>query len=157
MTWIKICGIQESDHIEWVEHSGADAVGFVFTKSKRQVSPEQVRKMLSDKPTSLAKVGVFVNEDPSKINEIAHFCNLDFVQLHGEENEEIIKMIQRPVIKAIRVKNENDITALSAYHQCYALLLDTYVMGERGGTGKSFDWKLAKKPILTEKSSSLVG
>ncbi|MEI7905240.1 MAG: phosphoribosylanthranilate isomerase [Candidatus Firestonebacteria bacterium] len=155
MTKVKICGITNlEDALAAVEY-GADALGFVFAKSLRQISPVQARKIISKLPPFIGKIGVFVNEAPSRVVTIAKDCGLTAVQLHGEELPEFIGTIKPlTIIKTIRVKNKKDISILVAYPEVEAFLLDTFVAGKSGGTGKVFDWELAllakklKKPII---------
>jgi len=155
MPLVKICGITNlEDALVAVEY-GADALGFVFAKSPRQVSVSQVVKIISKLPPFVGKIGVFVNESPSHVAKIAKECGLTAVQLHGEEIPELVSGLHPlSVIKAIRVKDEKDIKILSAYGNAAAFLLDTFVASKKGGTGKVFDWKLALlakkfgKPII---------
>ena len=98
-------------------------------------------------------VGVFVNTAPSEVNRIADFCALDWIQLSGDESWEYCHEIIRPVIKAIRIGNqssENICAELSAGERSlgserFIALLDSQVEGSYGGTGKTFDWNLAKQ------------
>lgn len=145
---IKVCGItNEKDALAAVEF-GADAVGFVFAEGPRKVSPETVKKIVRKLSPFIIKVGVFVNEVPSMVCKIARECMLNVIQLHGEEIPEFCRDISMhfPVIKSVRVRNANDIKMLSAYKDfSNAFLLDTFVKGKKGGTGKTFDWNLCKE------------
>ncbi|OGF49507.1 MAG: N-(5'-phosphoribosyl)anthranilate isomerase [Candidatus Firestonebacteria bacterium RIFOXYA2_FULL_40_8] len=144
MTKIKICGITNLEDALFAADLGANAVGFVFAKSPRQVKPEQVRKIIEKLPPFIAKVGVFVNEVPSHVAKIAKEAGLTSVQLHGEEIPQFCASLSPlTVIKGIRVRDESDIKMLAAYEFVSAYLLDSFVQGKKGGTGKTFDWKLA--------------
>lgn len=124
---------------------GADAVGFIFyKKSPRNVSMKTVRKIISALPPFTDAVGVFVNESAEKVNKIAEYCNLDAVQLHGEESPAYCKKIRRKVIKAFRVKDGNSLSRIKSY-PASGFLLDAYSEKMPGGTGETFDWKWAKK------------
>lgn len=148
---VKICGITCLEDALAAANFGADAVGFVFAASPRQVAPESVRAIVSQLPPFVTIVGVFVNESVSRIQELRSFCGLDLVQLHGNETEEMVAQLGPRVIKAVRVGW--DVPAdVDAYGNA-TLLLDTYSAAAVGGTGKSFDWSLAvgvakKRPIL---------
>jgi phosphoribosylanthranilate isomerase len=156
MTRIKICGIRDKTDALAAVEAGADFIGLVFAPSKRQVSPAQAREIADAVKKSSAAtkvVGVFVDAPVFQINEIADFCALDVVQLSGNESWEDCRKIANPVIKAIRVGRQTleDICAeLSAASRLLArrrfiTLLDSEVEGKYGGTGKSFNWDLAKE------------
>ena len=144
MTKIKICGITNLEDALFSIENGANAVGFIFAGSPRQVKPEQVRKIIEKLPPFVQKVGVFVNEMPSVISKIARETGLTAVQLHGEEIPHFCdSLLPLTVIKGFRVKGEIDIKVLKAYTNVSAYLLDSFMEGKKGGTGKIFDWNLA--------------
>lgn len=154
MLKIKICGItNRADGLRAVE-LGADALGFNFAPSLRQVSCESVEEILEVIPPLVGRVGVFVNARTARVTEIGRRCHLDAYQFHGEETPAYCRRFPRcVVIKAVRVKGKETIESLGRY-QAGAYLLDSYSPGKRGGTGKSFPWSLgalAKKwevPII---------
>lgn len=150
MTKIKICGIQTSKEGFMAVENGADAVGFVFTNSKRMVSPQQARHIINELPIFTTSVGVFVNEDINRVNEIVEYCNLSYVQLHGEESPEYCEKIKVPYIKTIKVRERKDLEKILQY-KAKAYLLDTYIPGQAGGTGLKFDWDIAKDSNLLGK------
>jgi len=144
MTKIKICGITNLEDALFSAECGANALGFVFAKSPRQVKPEQVRKIIEKLPPFVQKVGVFVNEMPSLISRIVKETGLTAVQLHGEEIPHFCtSLLPLTVIKGIRVRGESDIKILQAYAGVSAFLLDSFMEGKKGGTGKILDWELA--------------
>lgn len=146
MTKVKICGITRLMDAEAAVSMGAAALGFVFAKSPRRISPEAAAEIALKVPTSVKTVGVFVNEDPVRIEEIAYLCGLDLVQLHGNEPPAVCAQLAPHVIKAFRIRDEVSLSKLNAYKgTVYAVLLDAYQVGVNGGTGKTFDWKLAQK------------
>jgi phosphoribosylanthranilate isomerase len=141
---IKICGITNEEDGLAASHLGADAIGFVFAASPRQVSAERAREIIATLPPLVQRVGVFVDEDPEKVASIAEFCRLDVLQLHGSESVAYCRRFERRVIKAVRVGSGADLDDISQYSNAVdALLLDTYVANQHGGTGKTFDWNLA--------------
>jgi len=115
---------------------GVDAVGFVFAPSKRRVTPEQAAALSKALGPFVARVGVFVNEDPGRVLEIAEEVRLEAVQLHGHEPPEQARRLARrlPVIKAFKLHGPPD-PALFSY-PADAYLLD----GPRPGSGQAFDW-----------------
>ena len=145
MIKIKICGMTNLEDALFAANAGVDAVGFIFAPSPRQVTPETVRAISLALPPSVMRVGVFVNEAPERVNALARECNLDAVQLHGDEAPEDCRKIEAQVIKAIRIKNNGSIPDLSAYEPIVsAFLFDTYSPNQRGGTGIPFDWTVLK-------------
>ena len=142
MVRIKICGITNTEDAIDAINCGADAIGFVFhKKSPRAVNPETARAIISRIPPFITTVGVFVNEDRTKVEKIARDTGIDIIQLHGSEPPEACHMSIK-VIKAIRVKELTDLEPLKRY-QVSAFLLDTFSPYEAGGTGLIFNWDIA--------------
>lgn len=139
MIKVKICGLTREEDITYVNQLKPDYVGFVFAKSKRQVSPVIVQRLKDKLDQSIKTVGVFVNTPIYEVKRVAEVCGLDIVQLHGEEKNEDIQSIPQEVWKSFRIKNIDSFQELDAYN-VEGFLLDTYVEGEYGGTGKPFDW-----------------
>ncbi len=144
MTRIKICGITNLEDAVLACDLGADALGFVFAESPRNINPRVAKKIILSLPPFLMKIGIFVNEKIGKIEEIHHYCRLNFVQLHGEEDETYISSLSLPAIKAFRVKDHNILDEIAeSKFSCF--LLDTYDPNCLGGTGKAFNWDIAEK------------
>ena len=123
---------------------GANALGFIFAKSPRRITPDKAKKIIQGISPFVKTVGVFVNEASSTIKEIVHFCGLDLIQLHGNETVSDCAELGPSVIKAFRVKGEETLSQITPYKgHVRAILLDTYQKGVDGGTGKTFDWRLA--------------
>ena len=140
---VKICGMTNLNDVKVAVDGGVDAVGFIFyKKSPRSVTMQTVREIVLELPPFVNSVGVFVDETAEQINKIADRCNLDRVQLHGDESPAFCKKIRRRVIKAIRVKDIQSLKKLSDY-PVSSFLLDTFSEDQYGGTGKVFDWNLA--------------
>lgn len=149
MTKVKICGITNLEDALISAKFGADALGFNFyEKSPRYVLPETAREIIEQLPENILKVGVFVNEDLEKIVEIAETAKLNALQLHGEETPEFAKVLKEKtnleIIKAFRVSPKFQPEDVLQY-EVDAILLDAYNPKERGGTGETFDWEIAKK------------
>ncbi len=141
---IKICGITNKEDALAAAHLGADALGFIFAPSPRKISAERAREIIKALPPFIKTVGVFVDEDPERVSSIAAMCGLDVLQLHGSESIDYCSSFDRRVIKAVRLRSRDDLENLSKYVNVVdALLLDTYVPNKLGGTGITFDWKLA--------------
>jgi len=157
VTKVKICGLSEVEHALAASEAGADFLGLVFATSRRQVSPEKASPIveavhrLRRQP---AIVGVFVNSPAQEVNQIARYCQLDWVQLSGDETWHYCQQIERPVIKAIRISPANTaqevLAEIEAGYQMFApqkliCLLDSQVGDAYGGTGQAFNWQLAEE------------
>ena len=157
MTKIKICGLSEVEHALAAAESGADFIGLIFAPSRRQVSANkalQIAKAIHSLRPHPETVGVFVNSASGEVNRIADRCNLDWVQLGGDETWDYCQQIERPIIKTVHVSNartsEEVISEIATGYQLlprqdFICLLDSMVGDAYGGTGQAFDWKLAKE------------
>lgn len=146
MVRVKVCGITNYQDASMAIELGADALGFIFASSPRQITPEKARDIIYAIPPFVQTVGVFVDEDPVKIRRTMRLCRLDLVQLHGDESPDLCRKLMPCAIKALRLKDESSLSAIKPYRgRVKAILLDTYMQGKRGGTGRTFDWDLAIK------------
>lgn len=142
---MKICGITSPQDGRAAVRAGADAVGFVFAASSRRVDEETAALIGDALPPFVTKVGVFVDARLDVIAQTAKAARLHVVQLHGGEDNEFIAAVRRlgyTVVKAIAVRDESVVTDL-LHIDADALLLDTYDPAQAGGTGETFDWRLA--------------
>lgn len=142
--WVKICGIMTMRAGVAAAEAGADAVGFIMTPSRRQISVERLQGLIPGLPAKIAKVGVFVNESPAEMMRIAAYTGLTHLQLHGDEEPGAIAAVDLPVIKAFRIKGPDDLQQLPDYRAAAGILLEPYVHGQPGGTGQSLDWTLIR-------------
>ena len=144
MLRVKICGITRPEDAVAAAEVGADAIGLVFyPKSRRGVSPEQAEAILAALPPFVTPVALFVNEEVERIRAICQGLGVRTVQLHGDEPPDVAReLAPLAVIKAFRVGSPDDLKALEGY-PASAYLLDACVEGKYGGTGRSFDWRLA--------------
>lgn len=141
---VKICGITNiEDALAAIEY-GADVLGFVFAPSPRQVTPEQVISIVAKLPPFVCKVGVFVDSSIEIVQETMSACNLNLCQLHGAESPGFCRSLFPRSIKAFRVKDKSILQLLTQY-QTSAYLLDSYDATLKGGTGKCFNWDIAKR------------
>ena len=142
---VKICGITNLEDALAAAEGGASALGFNFwPRSPRYVTAESARRVIERLPATVWKVGVFVDEDPATIAQIAREAGLDIAQLHGEEKAANFPPATR-VWKAIRIRGDFDTASINQY-PAEAILLDG------PANGVTFDWKLAagvsKKVII---------
>jgi phosphoribosylanthranilate isomerase len=143
---VKICGITNPSDALWAAENGAAAIGFVFAKSPRQVSPEKAASIRRELPPFVSVVGIFVDPEPQEALRIYDRVGLDYVQYYGENEARFLleTNITNKFIRVVSVETEADLAAIE--HSSAALiLLDTKVKGLAGGTGKTFDWTLAAK------------
>ena len=150
MTKIKICGLKRMNDVEYVNEFKPDFVGFVFAGTKRRIDKRIAAQLKEALDSEIKAVGVFVNEDINVIEDFARCKIIDYVQLHGDEDNDYIASLKTrislPIIKAVRVKNEDSIIKAKNLRSDY-LLLDTYTPGQYGGTGESFNRNLIPKDI----------
>ncbi|RTR30985.1 phosphoribosylanthranilate isomerase [Robertmurraya yapensis] len=138
---VKICGIMDVEAGLYAVENGADALGFVFAESKRKITPELAKEIIKQLPEHVLKVGIFVNEKPEVIMEIANQTGLTDVQLHGDESPEDCEAFSIPVIKALSIGTIADLGKIDQYG-CDYVLLDSPKGKYRGGNGVKFDWSL---------------
>lgn len=137
---VKICGLYREEDIAFVNLVNPEYVGFVFAKSKRQITRDQAREYRKWLSKQIQVVGVFVNAPLQEIIEICSEGSIDLVQLHGEESEEFVCFVKamtgKPVIKAVEIHSKTDVE----------MVLDSeadYLLFDQGkGEGKTFDWSL---------------
>lgn len=145
MAKIKICGFTNAENAQQAALAGVDAIGLVFyAKSPRHIDTASAREIVSALPPFVNRVGLFVNANPSLIDEVLSEVALDTLQFHGDESPSDCAQYEMPFIKAICVSPEVDLKrTANEYSQASALLLDSYQPDIYGGSGKSFDWSLA--------------
>jgi len=140
-TRIKICGLTRAEDAAAAVSAGADALGVVLAPSKRRVTLDEAAEVFADVPPLVARVGVFVDAHADEVWEAVARLGLAAVQFHGDEAPETCATAPVPVIKALRVGPDFSAERADAYRGAVsALLLDTFVPGEQGGTGVAFDW-----------------
>jgi phosphoribosylanthranilate isomerase len=145
ITKVKICGITNYEDAAAAMDLGADLLGFNFCReSPRYVPPATASRIVARLPAFVDVVGVFVNSPLEEIREVANQCQLDWVQLHGDENTEFCRWLaydSAKTMKALRVKDADDLQHVDDYFTD-AILLDAYDPTRYGGTGLTFDWNI---------------
>jgi phosphoribosylanthranilate isomerase len=117
---IKICGITNVEDAKAAADLGADAIGFVFAPSPRQISPDKAREIIMALPQQVQTVGVFVDEDPERVTSTASICRLDLLQFHGKESADYCGRFGQRIIKAVRVESQNTKVLLMLF--CWTLM-----------------------------------
>jgi phosphoribosylanthranilate isomerase len=155
-TFIKICGITNTDDFKAVNASGANAAGFIaYPPSPRYISPKKVKYILNSESPQLIPVGVFVDAEFEEIEEYLN-AGIKIIQLHGHETPEFAAKLSKKaeVWKALRPKTIEELKEALDY-PADKFLLDTYSPKAKGGTGELGDWNIAiwavenfRKPII---------
>lgn len=149
--FIKICGLTRKQDVKAAVSSGADAIGFVFTASPRRITAEKALHLSASIPAGVLRVGLFLNQDKSEIEQVINSVALDVLQFHGIETEQDCAAYGLPWLKAVAMENAGSVSqAERDYPSAMGLLLDSHRAGKRGGSGKVFDWSLSaavSKPV----------
>jgi phosphoribosylanthranilate isomerase len=145
MTKVKICGFTEAENAREAAIAGVDAVGLVFyDKSPRNVDILRAQEIIEALPPFVNRVGLFVNANPSFVDEVLCEVSLDTLQFHGDESPLDCSQYQMPFIKSLRVKPETNVFQVAdEFSSASAILLDSFNPSAYGGTGEAFDWSLA--------------
>jgi len=143
-TAVKICGITRVEDALAAARAGAHAIGFVFyPPSPRAVDARRAAEIARALPPFVSVVGLFVDAKPQAIRDVLAEVRLGLIQFHGSENAADCEAFGVPWIKAVRVRPETDLLEYAArYRGAQGLLLDAFVEGMHGGTGRRFDWDL---------------
>lgn len=142
---VKICGIRRLEDARTALQAGAWALGFIFHRpSRRFIEPRDAGLLVRELPRESFTVGVFVDAPIEEVNAAVQEANLQAVQLHGSEDAAYAaRVVGAQVIKAFRVGPKFDPRATEAFGRG-PILLDSYHPSAAGGTGTTFDWKVAR-------------
>ena len=148
MTWIKICGTTSERDAEIAIRAGANALGFIMTKSPRQVSDTTAYSIGTVVPKNVEAIGVFVNEKLETLVQTTRFCKFTGVQLHGDEDAQYIAKLRTllPGIKLLKAANVDGLANRKDIEPD-AWLVDSSNAARRGGTGKTFNWREAQAVV----------
>ncbi|MDO4573972.1 MAG: phosphoribosylanthranilate isomerase [Planctomycetia bacterium] len=143
MIRLKICGLSRPCDIDFVNEAKPDFVGFVFAKSRRQVTAKQAATLRRALLPGIVPVGVFVNEPLEMVEALCRDGVVEWVQLHGNEDARYVAELREktdaPIIRAFRVDSESDLETCRNFPADF-LLLDH----AQGGTGTAFDWNILR-------------
>lgn len=143
-TRLKFCGLHRPEDVAAANRTRPDFAGFVvdYPPSRRSVSIDELHNLRAHLHPSIAAVGVFVDRDPAFVANVAHACRLDYVQLHGDEDERCIARLRElnapPLIKAFVVQSPDDVM------RARASSADCVLLDGGKGSGRTFDWTLAE-------------
>jgi phosphoribosylanthranilate isomerase len=158
MTKIKICGITRADDAHYAAELGADFLGFIFIPdSPRYIDPKRAARIIAQVQWAGGKgtrhdgrpvesqplhcVGVFRDASVEEMRRVCAIAGNEYVQLHGNEPDEVVREIGKPAIKGVHVGETVPVVATSAEW----LLFDTHDPKVSGGTGRAFDWSLLSR------------
>jgi phosphoribosylanthranilate isomerase len=159
--WIKSCGNTSLDDSLMAAETGADAVGFVFAASPRQVSTAEAASIVPHLPEMLEKIGVFVDADLEEISSTVRVCGLTGVQLHFEAEADLPKRLHErlgPALRVLRVVHfdagaadliSKQIAEYAQNPHVDGVLVDSRTATAVGGTGVAFDWAEARKAVFS--------
>ena len=146
MVRVKICGICDAEGASAAVEAGADLLGFHFCSSDRRVTPEEAKAMVDGLDVRPKIVGVFIDQEPEEVRQIAQFVGLDMVQLHGSEPPGFDAGV--PAIKVLKVRG-GEFPGAGEWPD--PVMLDSWSPDQRGGTGRTWDWELARELLATRK------
>ena len=151
MVQVKICGICDLASAQAAVDAGADLLGFHFCDSSRRIAPEEARSIVEAIDPRPAIVGVFIDEDPVVARQVAELVGLDLLQLHGSEPPGFDA--GRPVMKVLKVRAA-EMPDASRWPD--PIMLDSWSPDQRGGTGRTWTWELARD-LLSERKVFIAG
>jgi phosphoribosylanthranilate isomerase len=151
MVRVKVCGICDLAGATTAVEAGADLLGFHFCSSRRYIAPEDAKAIIDSLDVRPRIVGVFIDQAAGEVREIADYVDLDLVQLHGSEAPGFDA--GRPVIKVLKVK-EGQIPGADGWPD--PIMLDSWSADQRGGTGRTWNWQLAR-PLLSGRQVFIAG
>lgn len=154
MTKVKICGLKNPTDIKCINTLSPDFAGFVmfFEKSHRNISVQTAQELLALLDKNIKSVAVTVSPTEEQLEQIYNL-GFDYVQIHGNITDEVLKNSKTPIIRAINVSGKDSLTDLNNYKNVKGILFDSAVPG----SGQGFDWTLLKKLPKTDKMLFLAG
>lgn len=154
MTKVKICGLKNQTDIKCINTLSPDFAGFVmfFEKSHRNISVQTAQELLALLDKNIKSVAVTVSPTEEQLEQIYNL-GFDYVQIHGNITDEVLKNSKTPIIRAINVSGTDSLTDLDNYKNVKGILFDSAVPG----SGQGFDWTMLKKLPKTDKMLFLAG
>ena len=146
MVQVKICGICSAGDAQDAVDAGADLLGFHFCSSPRRIEPELARSIVAGLDRRPTIVGVFIDQPAAEVRQIAEHVGLDLLQLHGSEAPGFDA--GHPVMKVLKIR-EDQVPDAEAWPD--PIMLDSWSIDQRGGTGRTWDWDLARDLLSTRK------
>lgn len=157
MVRVKISGIRTWEEARMMLDLGIDILGFVFAPDPRQLKPEDAREIILKLPPFTTRVGIFVNEPRYSLLELATFCHLDVLQLHGDESPQYCKNITPSLIKGLPALDECLLKTMASYPQVKGFALDPYAPGATSGASQTANWQLLREAVAGGHNIILAG
>jgi phosphoribosylanthranilate isomerase len=151
MVRVKICGILDAVGAELAVDAGADLIGFHFCSSPRRISPDLAKEIVEGLAVRPKIVGVFIDQSEDEVRQIAELVGLDLLQLHGSEPTGFDA--GTPAIKVLKVR-DGKIPSAEGWPDL--VMLDSWSADQRGGTGRTWDWELAR-PLISSRRVFIAG
>lgn len=151
MVRVKICGICDAAAAATAAEAGADLLGFHFCSSRRRVTPEEAKAIVDALDVRPTIVGVFIDQPEDEVRQVSSFVGLDLLQLHGSERPGF--QAGKPLIKVLKVR-DGVIAGSSEWPD--PLMIDSWSPDQRGGTGRTWDWELAR-PLIESRRVFIAG
>jgi phosphoribosylanthranilate isomerase len=148
---VKICGICDAAAAATAAEAGADLLGFHFCSSRRRVTPEEAKAIVDALDVRPTIVGVFIDQPEDEVRQVSSFVGLDLLQLHGSERPGF--QAGKPLIKVLKVR-DGVIAGSSEWPD--PLMIDSWSPDQRGGTGRTWDWELAR-PLIESRRVFIAG
>lgn len=153
-TWIKFCGTTSLFDARASVEAGADALGFIFAPSKRQIAPEKAKEIIRELPENMERVGVFINESDDRIREIAQAAALSMVQLHGHESPDFVGRLKSAPMAGRKLRVIKTVLIEGDFHLELEKFVnatappDFILLDSGAGSGRTFDWR-GVRPFLS--------
>jgi len=151
---VKICGLTRPQDVDAAVAAGADAVGFVFTRSPREVAPNAAARLAARVPDGVLRVGLFLDPERADVTTVLETVPLDLLQFHGAEAPAFCAAFALPYLKAVSMLDAGVDEVVAAHDAAAGLLLDSHDPGGAGGTGRAFDWR---RRVTTDRPLWLAG
>ncbi len=152
-TWIKICGTTSLEDALSAIEAGADALGFIFAQSKRQVTPEQAQKIISQLPRDVERIGVFMDAGATGIRQVLSEVDLTGIQMHGEGDFPAEVYSYLPKDRRDRLRKMKTVIVQEAFevrvdaYAAVAGVVDSWLFDSGAGSGQTFDWQSARAKL----------
>lgn len=146
-TWIKFCGTTSLVDALASAEAGADALGFIFAPSKRQIAPQLAGEIISQLPAEIERIGIFMDENLDTIRRIAEDTGLTGVQLHGGESTEFVAQLKAEPVAERRFRVIKTVIMNGDFHLQLEKFVtaspsaDAILLDSGAGSGQTFEWR----------------